>query len=455
VRTRVLAWVAALLTVEVVAMTLAAPHRLLKDAPAANLVIQTTAALVGLLVAVVAFGRFRQRRRVTDLLLVLGLAQLAAGNLAFTLLPLVADAEHVSSRMVWAASLSRLAGSLLLVAAAHVTGGPVDETRAYADEMVVAVGTGVLAAIAFGAASRLPEITATGPAHRLWESAPGLTAVLAASAIAAAVAAVGFVRSHTREPDDELPGWLALASIAASGAYAATALTFLSTYSPYVATAELLKLTCSLLLLGGVLREMRGYWRDRAMAAVANERRRIARDLHDGLAQELAYLVTRSRVLARRGNEDLWDICSAAERALDESRRAIAALTRDDDEPLDLALAQTAHEVGERLGTRVTLELDHLDVATESKEALLRIAREAITNAARHGAATRVHVRLSGDGGVRMRVSDNGRGFDASAPPAPGRLGLTNIRERATALGGAVTVASRRPGGTDVEVVLP
>jgi signal transduction histidine kinase len=456
----VVAWPVAAGTAYVVVATALRPATLVRAAPGSNLVLQTTAALVAVLVSVIALGRFRQRRGTPDLLLVLALSQLAVGNLVFTALPLARAIPAGSSRTVWAGTVTRLAGALLLAAAAQVRSRAVDPPRrASADGAAVTLVTAVLVGVAWVAARLLPALpaTATEPAFRLWHTAPALAALTALTALAAAVAAAGFVRGHDREPDDELLAWLAVASVVSAGSYAVAAVSFLETYSAYVSGADLLKLACYLLLLAGVVREVRGSWRDHATAAVADERRRIARDLHDGLAQELAFVVTRSRWLARRrDDEDLWIVCSAAERALDESRRAIAALTRDDDEPLDVALAHTAAEVGDRLGTVVTLELDAAVVLPgAAQEALLRIAREAITNAARHGSASRVHVRLSAGNDVRLRVSDNGRGFDAATPPAAGRLGITGMRERAAALGGVLTVSSRRPGGTDVEVVLP
>jgi signal transduction histidine kinase len=436
--------------------------RLLAGAvPSGNVAIQTTAALVAALVAVIALARFRQRHDAAGLLLVLGLAQLAVGNLAFTALPLARRIPLLDSRTVWSGLLARLAGALLLAAAAHVRPRVVEAPRRrYADETAVVVVTAALVAVGYVAAALLPRVPAgaVDPSLRLWDTAPEVVVLAGLTALASAVAAAGFARAHAAEPADELLGWLAVATVVAAGSHAVMAVSFLGTYSAYVSTADLLELACYLLLLCGIAREVRGSWRDRAAAAVAGERRRIARDLHDGLAQELAFVVTRSRLLARRfdGDEDMWAVCFAAERALDESRRAIAALTSDDDDALDVALAHTAEEVAGRHGTAVTLELDpRVTVSRDVQEALVRIAREAITNAARHGAATRVHVRLYADDALRLRVSDNGRGFDATRAPAVGRLGVTGMRERAAAFGGELTIASRSPGGTDVEVVLP
>jgi signal transduction histidine kinase len=460
VRTRLVVAVSALATAALVGATRADPTHFVRNNPGANVAVQTTAALIAVLVVAVATGRFRHRRQLGDMLIMLALAQYAVGNVVFTALPLARRIPVTSSGTIWMGTLTRLAGAALLAAAAHVGPHQVDRRRGrHAGELVVVLSSAGLLGAALVAASLLPRVPAAAvlPAERLRDVAPALAGALVASAVLAAIAAAGFARSREGEPADELLVWFGASAVLMAGSSLATAASFVETYSVYVSTAELLKLGAALLLLGGVVRELRGSWAARAAVALSDQRRRIARDLHDGLAQELAFVVARSRVLARRADDDeLWSVCWAAERALDESRRAIAALTSDDDEALHIALAHTAEAVAGRLGTAVTLELDErIEVPGETKEALLRIAREAITNAARHGAATRVHVRLSAEDTVRMRVSDNGRGFDAAATPAPGRLGLTGMRERAAALGGELTVSSRGAGGTDVEVVLP
>ncbi len=90
----------------------------------------------------------------------------------------------------------------------------------------------------------------------------------------------------------------------------------------------------------------------------------------------------------------------------------------------------------------------------EEREALLRIACEAVTNAARHGRSDVVRVELSAGRPLRMRISDAGVGFDPDAAPGPGHFGLTSMRERASALGGRLSVASAPGRGTEVEVEL-
>jgi signal transduction histidine kinase len=133
-------------------------------------------------------------------------------------------------------------------------------------------------------------------------------------------------------------------------------------------------------------------------------------------------------------------------------------LTRPLDEPLDEALARSAQDVAERLGARVTFHLERsVEAPAPLREALLRIAREAITNAARHGGAQALTVSLTRAEDLTMTVADDGCGFDPAAPPKRpgGGFGLTSMRERAEALGGALAISSAAGRGTTVEVVVP
>jgi signal transduction histidine kinase len=187
------------------------------------------------------------------------------------------------------------------------------------------------------------------------------------------------------------------------------------------------------------------------LAAVLDERRRIARELHDGVAQDLAFIVSRTRGADGTGLQDIGD---AAIRALDESRRTIAALRRADDVPFrerfDATVLELEHREGARLRYRIPTDFDP---PPASGDALLGIVREAVTNAARHARASEVEIELSRSGDLHMRIRDNGDGFDPAEPR--GGFGLAGMRERARALGGDLRLSSRRGAGTEIEVVLP
>lgn len=189
--------------------------------------------------------------------------------------------------------------------------------------------------------------------------------------------------------------------------------------------------------------------------AVARERGRIARELHDGLAQELAYVVTQCSRLA--SDPRVGTIAEAAQSALAESRRAMVALRQPVEAPLAEELEQVARHAADRAGLRLELRLaDGVEVPRSARAELARIVREAIVNTARHARATGVRVELFSERGTTLRISDDGVGFDPDrAVGGFGGHGITGMRERAQLLGGELRIVSAPLRGTRVEVHLP
>jgi signal transduction histidine kinase len=193
---------------------------------------------------------------------------------------------------------------------------------------------------------------------------------------------------------------------------------------------------------------------------VREERKRVARDLHDGVVQELAYIASQTRWLVAsnegQDTEPFSKILDSVERALDESRGAIAALNREIDEPLELAVAHAVADVAERVGAHLEVDLArNVTVSDEWRDALIRIAREAVGNAVRHGHAKSIALELRGGATVSMRISDDGEGFDVAAPRSKQSFGLRSMRERSESLGGRFEITSTPGVGTTVEVSLP
>jgi signal transduction histidine kinase len=283
----------------------------------------------------------------------------------------------------------------------------------------------------------------------------GVVALMGLNALLFAIAAVGFLREAERR-GDEFSAWLAIAAILA----AFSRLNYLvmpTRYTDWVYVGDGFWLLCCIVLLIGALREITSYWRSATEAAVLEERRRIARDLHDGVAQELAYLDRNLRSfepLTDRQHERLSRLQRAVERAQRESRQALAALAAPVDAPLDVALSRAATEVADRFGIELELDLaSGARVSPARTESLLRIACEAVTNAARHSGQRFVSVSLEYDGDdVRLRVRDPGRGFDPTASSSG--FGLVSMRDRARAAGGELRVESSPGRGTLVEVAL-
>jgi signal transduction histidine kinase len=207
------------------------------------------------------------------------------------------------------------------------------------------------------------------------------------------------------------------------------------------------------------------YERGRELSIV-EERQRIARELHDAVSQKLFSLrLTASAaagVLARdpdRAAAELATVQALAAEATAELRAIVVGL-----HPVDLA--------GDGLGAALRKHAELLDRVHEPavrfssddaprlpparEEAAYRIAQEAVQNALRHAAATRVDVTLRGrPGSVLLEVVDDGRGFEPAADGAGRRLGLASMRERARGAGARLDVVSAPGGGTTVRLEVP
>jgi signal transduction histidine kinase len=191
--------------------------------------------------------------------------------------------------------------------------------------------------------------------------------------------------------------------------------------------------------------------------ALAHERRRIAADVHDLVMQDLAFALATARVLADEPVRDAQAsaVVAAGERALAGARHLVGALAAHESTPVVQAV-----EAGVRTAARSTpLSFDAGGVPIGAEpdrptlDALIHIAREAVTNAVKHASATAIEVVLERADEWRLRVSDDGRGFDALA--ADGGFGLQSMDRHARALGGSLRVSSALELGTTVEAALP
>jgi signal transduction histidine kinase len=197
--------------------------------------------------------------------------------------------------------------------------------------------------------------------------------------------------------------------------------------------------------------------RARAEAAVLAERQRIAREMHDGVAQALFLVRVRlddlERDLARgdavEARARVTGLRTQVRVADQQVRAAIADLKSESgaEDPTE-ALGRDATRVATSLGLDLSLALDDLPpLDARGRQHLIAIVSEAISNAARHGGATRITIAAARD---RLVVSDNGRGFDL---PRPGTgWGLTIMSERAALIGGRLEVRSAEGHGATLTV---
>lgn len=201
--------------------------------------------------------------------------------------------------------------------------------------------------------------------------------------------------------------------------------------------------------------------------AINEERTRIAREIHDGIAQSLAFMALKldlaERLLAKDQEaalKALTEVKETLRAQIREVRRSIFALR-----PIDLerygfleSVRRYAQAFAEQAGFRVQLALpERVGLSQASELVLFRVLQEALTNAAKHGRPSRVEVELLplGERGARLVVRDNGKGFQNAEAQGLGGFGLTQMRERVEARGGHFQVRSEPGKGTEVVAEVP
>ncbi len=203
-------------------------------------------------------------------------------------------------------------------------------------------------------------------------------------------------------------------------------------------------------------------------AAVLQERNRIAREIHDNLAQEILGASVQLELVARlmpRSTEAAQthlDRARALVRSsIAEARRYVWDLRSQslDDSDLPTALAEMTRRLTaeSRVQTQFEVSGTFRPLPPQVENNLLRIGQEAVNNAVRHAGAGLITVSLSFDAEhVRLSVRDDGRGFDPhNGGSGGGHFGIVGMRERAAEMGGTVAVNSRRGEGTEVSIGVP
>jgi signal transduction histidine kinase len=421
--------------------------------------IATAAALIALLVAFLAAGRYRRTPLAADLLLATSFAVLGVTNLLTSAVQ-GAIGHSLEGPLAWTPVSGRVVAAALLAAAALSASRRIARPR-HAARVLALAGVGALALLALLLAALDPQllppvVAGASPAYGPLHGSP-VSIVLKGTCLAlVVVAAVGFALRARRRPDR--------LSVPLSWGVALLAFAWLnyllvpSLYVNWFYAGDVLALAAYLVLAAGAVAEIRDYQHDRSRLAAIEERGRVARELHDGVAQEVLYLLAQVRRLqATQPGPEADRLLGAAERALAESRSAISTLRAPIDEPLPATLARIGGELGRRFELDVHIEADaDVDVEPAVRDALARIVGEALSNAARHGRARCATIELQAGPPSRLRVRDDGRGFDVDPACVPdGAFGLQAMRERAAAVGGRTQIRSAPGDGTEIEVTLP
>jgi signal transduction histidine kinase len=420
---------------------------------------ETAGALVLLLVAALLFGRFRRGGSLADLLALAGVVVLAGKNLVFSVLGAILI-ETSGGLTTWRTTGAGMLGAVLLAAAALAPDRTLmDRRRAVAlttAACLAALGTLIVIAGAFDLPAAFSEEPETrSELQYLSQNAELLVADIGAMVLFV-IAGFAFGARAARERD-EFQLWLGVGAMIAATAYLNYTL-FPSSYTDFLYVGDFFRVAAIVAWGVGAIREISRFQAGFANAAVLEERRRVARDIHDGVAQELAFIASQMpEVAVSAGNRPVAEeIMESVQRALDETRGAISALGRPVHEPFDRRIAAAAEEIAGRLGADLRLDLDQgVAVPPAWEEALPRILREAVSNAVRHGRASTVTVHLHNGDKVALRVEDDGLGFDVAKPTSEGSFGLIGMRDRAESLGGAFSLRSEPGRGTSVEVRLP
>jgi two-component system nitrate/nitrite sensor histidine kinase NarX len=202
-------------------------------------------------------------------------------------------------------------------------------------------------------------------------------------------------------------------------------------------------------------------------ATLLRERQIMAADVHDTLAQSLAFVKMRMPLLhdAMRAHDDLqgqrW--CDEVRDAVSQAHASVRAIVGQLRAPMDPqgllhALGAAAEDFRHRSGTELEFanELPSLKLPPEQETQVFHIVQEALTNVARHAGAEHAWLRIAREGGgVRIDVEDDGAGLPPLRPGAGTHYGLDIMAERARRIGAAFEIGAREAGGTRVRLILP
>jgi signal transduction histidine kinase len=416
------------------------------ELPETRLVLDTAVAVVAGIVAVLASVRFRVEGRALDLLLAAGFWSISLGTIAFGLVP-VLDGDPLPAWAAWSLVGARLLGAALIAIA------PWWNARiAQRQEALVIVGFGIAAILAAAAAGLRTPVWGEVGARVVLVEGPSVMRAAALLAILWFIALVGFAVRYRRHGRD-LDSWMCLSATLAFFAELHLLLT------PVISSELVLQGDFLRLVAYGVL--VVGVWRAIADAefgrAVADERGRVAREIHDGLAQYLFAITAQVSMLESGASLDevLPKLKRASVAAQQEARFAVLALSSAGGSArFDSALRRYVDVLTADGEVDVELDVDgNVRLAPDEQIEVFRIVQEGLGNARRHAGARHVEVAITNRAGQRVvSVRDDGVGFDEETVTSG--QGLANMRQRAEAIEGRLSLRSTPGRGTAIEVVL-
>jgi signal transduction histidine kinase len=418
------------------------------ELPELRLVIATVTTLASGAVALLAGARFAAEGRRFDLLLSSGFFVASLSTALLTIGP-VLDGDGIDRPEGWAGIAGHLLAGALVAAAPFVRGRPASRDRVLGNALASCAFALAVVWIATRALGHvLPAVTPQGDSHRPLL----LTLSLTLLALLDLVALVGFGLRFRRHRDD-LDRWLALGCTFLL--FGSLHLVFTPLLSDaHVSQGDFLSVLGHGVLLVGVWRAIRAAELGRA---VGDERARVAREIHDGLAQYLFALSTHATMLEQGAPPEttIPRLKEAAELAQQEARFAVLALSSaSGNAPFDAALRRSVELVTADGTLDVEVDVQRgVQLAADEQIEVFRIVQEGLANARKHARASCVQVTIGERDGRRVvHIRDDGAGFEGEHAGAG--QGLKNMRLRAESIQAAFAVRSRRGLGTALELTL-
>lgn len=461
-----------------------------------HVALETAEALIGFLTAYLIFGRFRETRRSTSFLLVLGLLFLAGTSVFFSVIPRAANPQEAAFS-TWAALAGRMTGTILLASAAFVPDVPV--RRRAGSGLVLIVTWAVFLAIIWLAMMAFQDRLPLGIDPRLSpESAErprvvGHAAILAMQLILVGLYSAAAVRFTTRaeQSGDVLMRWLGAACMLAAFSRFNYFL-FPSIYTQYVYAGDVLRLGFYLCLLYGSTREIRTYWRRLEEALAEHEQldamkntllSAVSHDLRNPLSAILGMSATLEEHGTRLAPEEVREmqgrVTSGARKLdrmlgelLDLQRIEAGVILQPERRRTDMGalITRVVGDLEEATARPVDIEADGV-VGLVDEAKVERIVENLLRNAIKHtGREAQVWVRASRqDRGTLIAVEDSGAGVDEEMrqrifapfergirPGAAGAgIGLSLVARFSELHGGRAWVEGRPGGGASFRVFLP
>ncbi|MEX0782364.1 MAG: histidine kinase [Dehalococcoidia bacterium] len=306
------------------------------------------------------------------------------------------------------------------------------------------------------------SITALGP---IWDAMSAAKPIIIDDAHGETPAAQSFREATGPLYDTSFAGVRSFLAVPLMSNDRVTGMLAMSQDAPGMFTDHHARLAIAIAAQAGIALENAYLLEQSQHSAALEERQRLARELHDSVSQALYGIALGARTARKRLDSDptnlaepLDYVLSLAEAGLTEMRALIFELRPDsiETEGLVAALGRQVAATRARYGVAVNAALaDEPDVPVGTKEALYRIAQEAMHNTVKHARATNIDLSLERHNGhLHMHVADDGLGFDP-AGEFPGHLGLRSMRERMVALGGTFEIWSAPGEGTRIKVTAP